>query len=75
MKKDEIITKLLDHEALREKYNIENLPSNFFEAYDSDNLIVNTVARIVDEMEKPTSERVSKNGLYDKIKQYLNINS
>ncbi len=75
MKKDEIITKFLDHEALREKHNIEVLPASFYEAMDSGNLVVSTVARIVDEMEKPTSERVSQNGLYDKIKQYLNVNS
>ena len=75
MKRDDILEKLLDHDVIRSKYEINDIPNSFHKAASSKHLIVKTLAMVVDEMEKPEADRASDNGLYEKVKQFLNVNS
>jgi len=75
MKKDKILQKLLNNEFLIEKYQIKEneKPKTYYEALKSDVVIIKTLAILVDELEK--SDRPSNSAMYEKIKQFLNVNA
>lgn len=71
-RKDEIYNSFLNHELIKEKYEIrkEDLPKSLREGLNSKNIIIKALALIVEDTESqnPSSDK----SLYSKITQFLN---
>ena len=71
-RKDEIYNSFLNHELIKEKYEIrkEDLPKSLREGLNSKNTIIKGLALIVEDTESqnPSSDK----SLYSKITQFLN---
>lgn len=71
-RKDDIFMSFIDHPLIKEKYEIDNteLPANLREGLASNEVIIQTIALIVDSQEKVPAE--SDSALQKKVVQYLN---
>lgn len=71
-RKDEILRSFLEHELIRDKYNIDttNLPETIRGALSSDEPIIKAIALIVENLEatSPTTDATLRNI----VTQYLN---